>query len=406
MPNPLMVRNHARTSLLRVIARRHLSLTPIISIIPPVLLPPVVFIGLTITLWAYKCMMMIIFQNKIIYMPSMPPFSRREKIADYQKLCGSIKWKEERTRSLDGVEIALCVGSTRSGNPPSLNGNTINASANNANTNTEQQDAPLVTRNQKHIVILYFQGNGSSLPPRLPHLSAILNGLAKNHSDPGTAYTYTLVGVSYRGYWTSRGRASERGIHRDAIAALRWARHRFQPTTINTTSATTTEMRIVLWGQSIGAGVATSLAATDFHQLLHDSRTGFLAGNGSGSESGGISGIILETPFRSIKAMLLALYPQRWLPYRYLSPFLRSWWDSEAAIQKIALRKGEKLGVLIVSAEHDELVPAGEADALEQMCKSVDGVKVFRTDVKGALHNDATARGEGVAAVVRFLKGV
>ena len=54
--------------------------------------------------------MMIIFQNKIIYMPSMPPFSRSEKIADYEAQCKPVVWKEERIRSADEVEVALAVG--------------------------------------------------------------------------------------------------------------------------------------------------------------------------------------------------------------------------------------------------------------------------------------------------------
>jgi hypothetical protein len=54
--------------------------------------------------------MMVLFQNKIIYMPSVPPFSRREKIADYVRMCGSVQWEEQRIRSLDGTQIALCIG--------------------------------------------------------------------------------------------------------------------------------------------------------------------------------------------------------------------------------------------------------------------------------------------------------
>ena len=55
--------------------------------------------------------MMIMFQNKIIYMPGIPPNARREKLSDYRKQCAGITWREERTKSVDGTEIALCVGS-------------------------------------------------------------------------------------------------------------------------------------------------------------------------------------------------------------------------------------------------------------------------------------------------------
>lgn len=54
--------------------------------------------------------MLILFQNRIIYMPSMPPFSRSEKIADYTSSFRDLWWREERVRSADGVEVALVVG--------------------------------------------------------------------------------------------------------------------------------------------------------------------------------------------------------------------------------------------------------------------------------------------------------
>lgn len=86
--------------------RHHFSL----QAIPAVLLPPVVFTGLLVTLWTYKCLMMIVFQNKIIYMPSIPPFSRSEKISDYTSQCVPVVWEEIRIKSLDGTPLALAKG--------------------------------------------------------------------------------------------------------------------------------------------------------------------------------------------------------------------------------------------------------------------------------------------------------
>lgn len=83
--------------------------------IPAVLVPPVVFGGLVIALWTWKCLMMVVFQNKIIYMPGLPPNARREKIEDYKGQCGGIKWREERIRSGDGTRISLCVASVTNG---------------------------------------------------------------------------------------------------------------------------------------------------------------------------------------------------------------------------------------------------------------------------------------------------
>jgi uncharacterized protein len=56
-------------------------------------------------------MMMILFQNKIIYMPGLPPNARREKISQYINQCGGITWREEKVMTMDRIEIALCVAS-------------------------------------------------------------------------------------------------------------------------------------------------------------------------------------------------------------------------------------------------------------------------------------------------------
>ena len=110
---------------------RHIS----IDAIPSVLLPPMVFSGLLLTLWAYKCFMMVVFQNKIIYMPNVPPFSRNEKIEDYFKRCYPISWHEHTVTTADGVEIKLLVG---------------------AKQNEHLRNVPDTRR--PHVVTVYFQG--------------------------------------------------------------------------------------------------------------------------------------------------------------------------------------------------------------------------------------------------------
>lgn len=79
--------------------------------LPAALVPPVIFGGLFVGLWTWKCCMMVLFQNKIIYMPGLPPNARWETIAAYKSRCGGIEWCEERIRSLDGTRISLCVAS-------------------------------------------------------------------------------------------------------------------------------------------------------------------------------------------------------------------------------------------------------------------------------------------------------
>ena len=80
------------------------------SHVHPVFFPPALFVALLLTLWVQKCIMMVIFQNKIIYMPGLPPDSRQEKLEDYQRACRPVVWSEETITSIDGKRLALCVG--------------------------------------------------------------------------------------------------------------------------------------------------------------------------------------------------------------------------------------------------------------------------------------------------------
>ena len=224
--------------------------------------------------------------------------------------------------------------------------------------------------------------NGSSLPPRLPGLSQVLKSLHANSLVENTP-KYTIAALSYRGFWTSHGRPSERGINLDAAAALAWASKEFPPDSI-----------LVVWGQSLGAGVAVCALAANLEQESTKNKAKTLE----------IKALLLETPFTSVRAMLVALYPQKWLPYRYLSPFLWNHWDSIQTLSRISASHAEPK-VLVLPAGDDELVPQAHAMELEAVCK--DGqMDVKRTVVKGALHHEVVAKPQGRAAVVEFLKQI
>lgn len=323
------------------IAQRRAFLTAL----PTFLVPPTVFLGLLVTLWAYKCFMTVVFQEKILYMSYMPPQTRSEKIENYAATCRPVKWEEKRIKSLDATDVALAVGSI-----PATN----------------------ATKAERHVVLCYFQGNGGSVPPRLPLLS---NTLKLLHNRAGESVRYSMVALSYRGYWTSSGRATETGIKLDAKAALDWVKENHP------------EASIVLWGQSLGAGVACAAAAEHMAK----------------SERQRVQGLILETPFTSVKSMLLALYPEKWLPYRYLSGFLRSHWDSEIALKRVSEAQADiRPPVLLIAATRDEVVPAEEAEKLQRVCEEAS-LDIQRVNVIGALHNEATTRREGQEAVARFV---
>ena len=86
-------------------------------------------------------------------------------------------------------------------------------------------------------VVLYFHGNGGALRYRAARFRALI------------ADGYGLVALSYRGYGGSTGRPTEAGMIADAEAAYAFAAARYPPE------------RIVLWGESLGSGVAIALAA-------------------------------------------------------------------------------------------------------------------------------------------------
>jgi fermentation-respiration switch protein FrsA (DUF1100 family) len=84
-------------------------------------------------------------------------------------------------------------------------------------------------------LILYFHGNGGSLLNRRDRVRLL------------TRDGRGLLMVSYRGYSGSTGSPSEEGLRQDARAALSWL-NSYDP------------KRIVLYGESLGTGVAVRLA--------------------------------------------------------------------------------------------------------------------------------------------------
>ncbi|KAK4181311.1 Alpha/Beta hydrolase protein [Triangularia setosa] len=325
-----------------------------------ILVAPLMFTGLLIGLWIWKSIMMVVFQNKIIYMPGLPPNARSERVMDWLSRCGGIQWSEERTKATDGTDLAMAVATV-----PLPKGN-------------RQVAAGAGKTVVAHVYVLYFQGNASSIPPRLPDLSWVLRAISDSKQYALAPMELTFVCLSYRGYWTSRGRASEPGIRLDAEAGVNWILQHHERTF---GKDSTTRPILLVWGQSIGSGVATNLAAA-----------------GRIPEKLPIQGVILETPFLSIRSMLETLYPQKWLPYKYLWPFLRNHLDSYANLSLIAQKAKEKgkeaPSIYILQAERDELVPKEQTERLYRRCTEL-GLPVEKGVASVAFHQEAIARGPG-----------
>lgn len=119
---------------------RHHNRMRCIHIPPVVYLAPLTFGGLLVALYVWKCLMLVVFQNKIIYMPGFPPNARSQRIVDYAgRQCGDIDWSDERTTASDGTELAMAVAAV----PLPTGG---------------QASMPSPRRAKAHVYVLYFQG--------------------------------------------------------------------------------------------------------------------------------------------------------------------------------------------------------------------------------------------------------
>jgi fermentation-respiration switch protein FrsA (DUF1100 family) len=175
-------------------------------------------------------------------------------------------------------------------------------------------------------VVLYFHGNGASLRYRVDRFRAL--------TQDGTG----LVVLSYRGYGGSSGRPSEDGLMADASAAYAFAAARYPAT------------RLVLWGESLGSGVAIALAAAQ-----------------------PVARLVLEAPFLSAAAVAAAAYP--FLPVRWL---MKDQFRSDLRIRKVTAP------VLIVHGDRDAVVPI---ESGEQLYMLITAPKRFLR-ISGAGHED------------------
>lgn len=153
-----------------------------------------------------------------------------------------------------------------------------------------------------------------------------------------------VVAFHYRGYAPSQGSPSAEALIADAPLVYDFTVKRLKPT------------RVIAVGFSIGSGIAATLAA----ERRPD-------------------GLILVTPFDSLKAVAQSMYP--WVP---IGPFFEHEVDSASALDKV------DVPVAIIAAEWDEIVPADRTEALRPHVHKL----VFDRTIAGAGHNDVYARSD------------
>src|SRR5262245_13717609 len=161
-------------------------------------------------------------------------------------------------------------------------------------------------------VWLYFHGNGGSLRYRVDRFREL------------TAQGEGLVALSYRGYAGSTGRPTEAGLIADARAVYDFAVKQYAAD------------RIVLWGESLGSGVALALAAER-----------------------PVARIVLEAPFLSAVDIAAGAYP--FLPVRLL---MKDQFRSDLRVAKV------KAPVLILHGDRDKVVPIASGQMLYKLITS------------------------------------
>ena len=259
----------------------------------------------------------------------------------------------------------------------------------------------------------------------------MLSTLLSMPDDASQEVHYTIFAPSYRGYWTSTGKPSQKGIEKDGSAIFDFLARisddsplletigntQSQPKTATQLEPNTYEnIEVVVWGQSIGANIAMTLLAN------------YIAQRGSHSPAAAISpprlppptAIILETPFVSIRHMVHELYPQKWLPYRYLTPFLWNRWDIDEAVRNLSDWGFAPRKILMLVAGKDEVVGNAQGLAVERILKKYlvrepgkhvgqgpqAATAVERVVIKDALHVECVIKDKGRQAIVQLLQQV
>jgi pimeloyl-ACP methyl ester carboxylesterase len=205
--------------------------------------------------------------------------------------------------------------------------------------------------------------HGVHIPPDGPNRDRTLvlgfGGNAWNGQDVAE-YLHELypdvdvVTFHFRGYSPSTGSPSADALIADA------------PLVYDAAVEEVRAKRIIAVGFSIGTGVAAQL-----------------------SEKRKLDGLILVTPFDSLKAVAQAMYP--WLP---IGPFFEHEIDAAGPLRTSKLRVG------IIAAEHDSIVPRERTEALREVIPNL----VYDRTIGGAGHNDIYARSDFHEAMHEALK--
>lgn len=195
--------------------------------------------------------------------------------------------------------------------------------------------------------VLILHGNAGNISHRIEYLAMF-----------GRLGYATLI-LDYRGYGRSSGVPSEQGTYLDAEAAWRHLLdvRRFAP------------QDVVVFGESLGGGVASGLAAKHAPRAL-----------------------LLASTFTSVPDLGARIYP--WLPVRWLA---RIEYNTLGRIGRVAAP------VLVAHSPQDDIIPFAHGEALFAAAREPK-----RFLALGGGHNEGFlfSRDDWIAAVAAFLESV
>ena len=148
--------------------------------------------------------------------------------------------------------------------------------------------------------LIYFHGNAGSLDNRIHKL---------NHFE-GMNINFLII--AWRGFSGNKGTPSEQGLYEDGKSAINWLINKGVE-----------EENLVVYGESLGTGVATQLA-----------------------QNNNFAGIILETPFTSMVHAAKIFYP-----YVPVNLILKDKFENYKKIKNI------NSPILVMHGEADQIVP-------------------------------------------------
>jgi len=153
---------------------------------------------------------------------------------------------------------------------------------------------------KKYKTLIYFHGNAGSLENRIHKL---------NHFQD---MNINFLIIAWRGFSGNNGKPSEEGLYLDGNSAINWL-----------IKKDVAEKNLILYGESLGTGVATHLA-----------------------QNRNFGGVILETPFTSMVDAAKTFYP--YIPVNLL---LKDKFENYKKVKNI------NSPILVMHGEIDQIVP-------------------------------------------------